>query len=377
MLLGVLGVVAIAVTNSVAADMLVAQEEQLNGLEASYSNDVDVPASKLDSTIDPAGISAFYRELSERIGPQDADVALQAQTSMKFLTGQERDDNLGGTGLLVKWTLGDISQMQRIPVVSGSLPGANPFPPSLALNQPAAELLGVPGEGQFYVSQSPQGSLTAFTVTGIVADGQQSPIAYAPYEAALQFFPSELVTSPTTVRVRASTVDEAGVDSLIKSAASNNGFILTSETTRKDTVESVRSQLEFFRLVFGGCAMLVLVIAAMATTSVGIASVTERSRELVVRRAVGARRRDIFAQVMWASLAVGIVVAFLAIVGAVVGVFWVVPALIPVASSILPPTFPWFACVLGVLAALTTSALGAVLPALKATRLPVALALRE
>jgi ABC-type lipoprotein release transport system permease subunit len=41
------------------------------------------------------------------------------------------------------------------------------------------------------------------------------------------------------------------------------------------------------------------------------------------------------------------------------------------------PAFPWQACVIGVLAALATSLIGSVLPAIKATRVPIARALRD
>ncbi len=103
----------------------------------------------------------------------------------------------------------------------------------------------------------------------------------------------------------------------------------------------------------------------------------ERARELVVRRAFGARRVDVFAQVIAGSAVVGVFVGLLAAGLAVVGTYIVLPAYIPAASAIVPPTFPWSACAAGFGAAVATGILGGLVPAIRATRLPVARAMRS
>lgn len=379
MLLGVLGVVAISVTASVAADMMIAQEEQLNGREATYA--AEVVTSK---DLVPAGLSTgssrvteLFRTLAARIGPQDASVVLHSATSMTLRTEREKKNNLRGTGVLVTWVMGDLDEVQRLPVLSGAVPAANTYPLQLAVNEAAAHELGVPSNSTFFVSSTPWAHDARFTISAVVADGQRDPMAYGRYETAMDFYSEELGQVPTVVKVRAPASALHRVDALISSATANNQLALASTTTRVDSVESVRHQVEFLTWVFGSCATLVLLASAMGIANVGIASVAERSRELVVRRSVGARRRDVFMQMMAASLAVGVLVALFAATAAVVGVYWVVPAIIPAASSIVSPAFPWVACLFGFGSSLLTSVIGAVLPAIKATRLPVALALRE
>jgi putative ABC transport system permease protein len=136
-------------------------------------------------------------------------------------------------------------------------------------------------------------------------------------------------------------------------------------------------QLSSQRLAFLVVAVIALLISALGILNIGLASVSERARELVVRRAVGATRSDIVAQVLVAAIVVGLVAASLAILLAFVGVELWIPTRIDAATAIEPPTLPWEAFVWGVISASATSFLGALLPAIVASRLDVALALRD
>lgn len=371
MLVGVLGVAAVSVTDSVAADMLVAQQEQLNGREATYINSIEVNEG------DPGEISQLYRALTARIGPRDVSVVLSTTTTMQVETAIDRANNAPGQSLMIIWAMGNLDGVQRLPTIAGRPLTQSTFPPELALNQPAASRLGQGLDSRFALADDLRPAGAQFATGAVVADGQSESRAYGNLDDLIAFFPEALGSIPLQVRVSGPTLDLQTATALLRDTTKRLDMPLGEDTHRVDTVQSVRDQVAFLANVFAACAILVLIIATIGIANVGVASVVERAREFVVRRAIGARRRDIFAQVMFASLGVGVVTAIVATGLEVVAVYAVLPHFIPPSSSIEAPPFPVWACLLGLLAALATSALGAALPAIRATRLEVALALRE
>jgi putative ABC transport system permease protein len=111
--------------------------------------------------------------------------------------------------------------------------------------------------------------------------------------------------------------------------------------------------------------MEMLLVAAIGLLNVGLSSVNERSRELI-RCAIGAHRRDIFMLVMGSALATAIALAY-----------GIVPSMFPVESVVSTPPFPWVACLVWSAVAALTALAGAAVPAIRASRLPVAQAPRE
>jgi putative ABC transport system permease protein len=145
---------------------------------------------------------------------------------------------------------------------------------------------------------------------------------------------------------------------------------------RVDGVANIESNLATIQLVFLVCAVIALGVSALGILNIGLASVAERSHELVIRRAIGARRRDVLFQVLGGAMATGVIASVLAVAATAVAISVALPQLIPPDSAIEPSGIPWTACASGIVAALATSVVGSLAPALKASRLPVAQALR-
>jgi putative ABC transport system permease protein len=78
-------------------------------------------------------------------------------------------------------------------------------------------------------------------------------------------------------------------------------------------VEMVEQTAETFTVLLGSIAAISLVVGGIGIMNIMLVSVTERTREIGIRKAVGAKRRDILAQ----FLAEGVV---LSLVGGVVGI---------------------------------------------------------
>ena len=125
--------------------------------------------------------------------------------------------------------------------------------------------------------------------------------------------------------------------------------------------------------IFMGATLIVsvfLVVGGIVIMNIMLASVTERTREIGIRKSLGARRRDILVQFLVES-------AMLAAVGGLIGVGLAL-GLNPVVESLveLPTRMPWWAVAIGVSLAASVGLFFGVYPAHKASRLDPIVALR-
>ncbi len=141
------------------------------------------------------------------------------------------------------------------------------------------------------------------------------------------------------------------------------------------TAESLISQ---FRAIISTVALVMVVISSIGLLVGGIGvmnimlvSVTERTREIGVRKAIGARRRDI----IWQFLLEAIVLTGSGgLIGIAVG--WILSFLIRIFVPGLPSTVPLWSVVAGFVVATSVGLFFGLWPALKAARLDPIVALR-
>jgi len=125
----------------------------------------------------------------------------------------------------------------------------------------------------------------------------------------------------------------------------------------------------FFAVTIG-IASISLVVGGIVVMNIMLVSVTERTREIGIRKASGARRHDIFIQFLVES-------STLALVGGIIGVL--LGALIALAVSWftpLPASIKWWAVVLGLSVSTTVGLFFGIYPATKAANLDPIVALR-
>ena len=140
----------------------------------------------------------------------------------------------------------------------------------------------------------------------------------------------------------------------------DNDFEVTSNESFVSEVETFTS-----RLSAGGAAigLITLLAAGIGIMNIMLVSVTERTREIGIRKAVGARRQDILRQFLYEAV-------FLCQVGGIVGIM--VGA---VAGNVVgfffdsPFVFPWFWAFLAVIAVSAIALTFGVYPAFKAAGL--------
>ena len=77
--------------------------------------------------------------------------------------------------------------------------------------------------------------------------------------------------------------------------------------TRQDWFDTIEKSISSTRVSFGFIAAISLLVGGIGITNIMLASITERIREIGVRRAIGAKGRDIFIQIVVESSVIGVI----------------------------------------------------------------------
>jgi putative ABC transport system permease protein len=87
--------------------------------------------------------------------------------------------------------------------------------------------------------------------------------------------------------------------------------------TREDLLQSFEKQRNSYYISLGGVALIGLIVGGVGIMNVMLASISERVREIGVRRALGAKRVDILVQILAESLTLALAGGLLGVVASV------------------------------------------------------------
>lgn len=138
-----------------------------------------------------------------------------------------------------------------------------------------------------------------------------------------------------------------------------------------ELIRQARETRRLFNIVLGSIAAISLIVGGIGIMNIMLATVSERTREIGIRRALGARRRDIVLQFLMETL-------LLSLSGGVIGLFFgaLIPLAITAATDVKTVlTFPAFAVAFTV--SVTVSVIFGIYPARRAAMMDPIDALRH
>jgi putative ABC transport system permease protein len=141
---------------------------------------------------------------------------------------------------------------------------------------------------------------------------------------------------------------------------------LASNATRLD---QARRGMLVFKLVMGAITGISLLVGGVGIMNVLLAAVVERTREIGIRKAVGARRRDILTQFLSESVAISGAGSVLGMLIGVGGAFGITAVIRSRSEAQVYAGLAWSSIAVAVLAALTVGLVFGCYPALRAARL--------
>jgi putative ABC transport system permease protein len=102
--------------------------------------------------------------------------------------------------------------------------------------------------------------------------------------------------------------------------------------TREEWFDRIEQNVRSVRASGGLIAGISLIVGGIGITNIMLASITERIREIGVRRAVGAKGRDIFVQIVVESAVIGVIGGFLGLIASL-GVMQLLIAISPAENA--------------------------------------------
>ena len=204
--------------------------------------------------------------------------------------------------------------------------------------------------------------------------------------AAIPFLPSSelpglLDARPPALTVRAhditrvSAVRERAERWLTERwGAVDDRFVVSSNVAR---VAQAERAMTIFKLIMGAITGISLVVGGIGIMNILLASISERTREIGIRRATGARSRDIRQQFLAESVAISALGSLIGLVIGLIVSLALMAAVSRMTGAPLRAVFAWQSMVLAVAAALVVGVVFGMYPARRAARLSPIEALRH
>lgn len=213
-------------------------------------------------------------------------------------------------------------------------------------------------------------------VAGTVEDGSASPVVYislADVSGALAIESDHVHTGFLLSGAG------LGADAVKTRLRELDSYELTATdwgVDRTDTITELSGEVAATRASFLVVGVLGLVAAIAAIANVGLSALRERSSELSLRRALGARRWHILAVMIVESQ----IIALLAGAAAVplsAALYSIIAASFGAPFGVVPPPYPWPFAFAGLLIGMVSALVGSATPAMRAIRVPIASVMRE
>lgn len=213
----------------------------------------------------------------------------------------------------------------------------------------------------------------AVRVVGVFGGGSGgSPALHVPFSVARRLAPPEPGRPLPGVNVVVEEIEqvEGTVEELrawlSTRFSSDDGFSIVTNEAR---VAQARQGFLVFKLVLGAITGISILVGGIGIMNVMLASVSERTREIGIRKAIGARKRDILWQFLAESVTVSAMGSVLGVVVGLVGAFAITALIRHLSEAPLQAAFTWWTPVVAAVAAILIGVAFGTYPANLAARL--------
>ncbi len=219
-----------------------------------------------------------------------------------------------------------------------------------------------------------------FEIIGVMArpaasfPGQNDTRVMLPYFTMHKMFPAShenMLMVEAKPGLMASAIDEARAVLRVQRHVPYNKPDDFNISTSEQMVEQFHSVTAMVALVMVVLSSIGLLVGGIGVMNIMLVSVTERTREIGIRKAIGARRADIVLQFLTEAV---VLTGLGGLIGMTFG--WLVSFICRMVYPSLPTAVPVWAAALGVLVSVTVGLFFGIWPANKAARLDPVVALR-
>ncbi len=239
-------------------------------------------------------------------------------------------DNPGRTGAIVRGTLPDAAAVGKLTLQAGRF-----FTDAeLAAKTPVAVLDSTLAEK---FAGGPEGAIgkrvalgaAEFDVVGVTkAESGGASVAYVPLTTFGSTSPTAAERLPSLAVLAEKVEDVPALRGTIETwleerfADRSAGFSVISNEGR---VDQARRAILLFKMVMGAITGISILVGGVGVMNVLLVSIIERTREIGIRKATGARRRDIAIQFLTESVTISVSGSLLGIALGLAGVFAFAP----------------------------------------------------
>ncbi len=321
----------------------------------------------------------------------DADSILgripQASAALLSLTGSAPLDGVGAVdSVQVQATLPTQAEVLKRPLAAGRYFSSAEASDDASVVVLSASLGASVGGGDTAAAVGRTVRLRGleFQVVGVMAPTgpERVPTVYVPLEAAVRVLaPTPRPRAPTLVlqagRVEDVRAVRTGVEGWLTARYGADWERKARVHTNLQRVNQAERAILVFKLFLGAITGISLLVGGIGIMNVLLASVTERTREIGVRKAVGARRRDLLAQFLLESITISGAGSLLGTLLGFAGAFGVTALIRKQVDAPVYAAFSWGTLVVSAGAAIVVGVAFGIYPALRAARLSPVEAIRH
>jgi putative ABC transport system permease protein len=224
----------------------------------------------------------------------------------------------------------------------------------------------------------------ALEVIGVLPSGgpERVPLVFTPIELAEDLLaPTPRPRAPTLVlqaeRIEDVRTVQAGVEAWLTGRFGSDWSRKARVHSNVQRVNQSERAILVFKLFLGAITGIALLVGGIGIMNVLLASVTERTREIGVRKAIGARRRDLLAQFLLESVTIAGLGSILGTLLGFGGAFGVTALMRQRFDAPVYAAFSWGTLAVSAGAAVLVGVVFGIYPALRAARLSPIQAIRH